>query len=90
MMIPKMCLKLSFYHSKWVLEAILSLTVFSNCVSDSLNLNTAFLTDCTVFFRLLDRKFNEDSKNVLKTLIFSLQVGFTSDFVLDCHFKLCF
>jgi len=26
---------------------------------------------------LLDRKFNEDSKNVLKTVIFSLQVGFT-------------
>jgi len=30
---------------------------------------------------LLDRKFNEDSKNVLKTVIFSLQVGLTSDFV---------
>jgi len=29
-----------------------------------------------IFFRLLDRKFNEDSKNLLKTAIFSLQVGF--------------
>jgi len=28
------------------------------------------------FFRLLDRKFNEDSKNVLKTVILSLQLGF--------------
>jgi len=30
---------------------------------------------------LLDRKFNEDSKNVLKTVIFLLQVGFTGNFV---------
>jgi len=29
----------------------------------------------------LDRKFNENSKNVLETVIFSLQVGFTGDFV---------
>jgi len=36
--------------------------------------------DFVVFFMLLDRKFNEDSKNVLKTVIFSLQVGFTGDF----------
>jgi len=36
-----------------------------------------------VFFRLLDRKFNEDFKNVLKTVIFSLQVGFTGDFAPD-------
>jgi len=33
---------------------------------------------------LLDRKFNEDSKNVIKTVIFSLQVGFTVNFVPDC------
>jgi len=32
----------------------------------------------------LDRKLNEDSKNVFKTVIFSLQVGFTVDFVPDC------
>jgi len=41
-------------------------------------------------FRCLDRKFDADSKNVLKTVIFLLQVGFTRDFVLDCPFKLCF
>jgi len=34
---------------------------------------------------LLDRKFNEDSKNVLKTVIFSLQVGLTSNFVSACQ-----
>jgi len=38
---------------------------------------------------LLDRKFNEDSKNVLKTVIFLLQVGFTGDFVHHCSLKLC-
>jgi len=32
---------------------------------------------------LLDRKLNGDSKNVLKTVIFSLQVGLTSNFVSD-------
>jgi len=31
----------------------------------------------------LDRKFNEDSKNVLKNMIRSLQVGFTGDFVAN-------
>jgi len=40
------------------------------------------------FFRLLYRTFNEDSKNVLKIVIFLLQVGFTVDFVPDCLFKL--
>jgi len=30
---------------------------------------------------LLDRKFNENFKNVLKTVIFSPQVDFTGDFV---------
>jgi len=29
--IPKMCLKQTFSHFKWVLQAILSLTVLSNC-----------------------------------------------------------
>jgi len=42
------------------------------------------------FFRLLVRKINEDSKNVVKTVIFSLQVSFTGDFVSGCPFKLCF
>jgi len=39
---------------------------------------------------LLDRKFSEESKNVLKSVIFSLEVGSTGDFVPDCSFKLCF
>jgi len=33
----------------------------------------------------LDKKFNEDSKNVVKTVTFSLQVGSTGDFVPDCQ-----
>jgi len=72
---------------------ILSLTVLSHCVSVSSNFDTTFLSDCTKFcsgFRLLDRKLNEDSKNVLKIVIFLLQVGLTDDFVSDCPFKLCF
>jgi len=36
-----------------------------------------------VFFMLLDGKFNGDSKKVLKIVIFSLQVHFTSNFVPD-------
>jgi len=71
-----MCLKQSFSHSKWVLQAILSLTVLSNCVSDSSIFDTTFLPDCTRFFNVflmsLDRKFSEDSKNVLETVIFLL------------------
>jgi len=43
-----------------------------------------------VLFRLLDGKLNKDSKNVLKTVIFSFQVGFTDNFVPDGPFKLCF
>jgi len=92
MTIPKMCLKQSFSHSNWVLQEIMSLSVLLNCISGSWNFETAFLADCSkscCFFMLLDRKFNDDSKNVLKTIIFSLQAGFTSDFVSDCRFKLC-
>jgi len=89
-----MCLKQSFSYSKWVLQAILFLTVLSNCVSVSSNFDTTFLPGCikfcSVFSRLLDRKFNEDFNNVLKTVIFLLQVSFTGDFVHDCLFKLCF
>jgi len=43
-----------------------------------------------IFFRLLNRKLNENSKNELKIVIFLLQVGFTIDFVHDCSFKLSF
>jgi len=49
MIILKMCLKQSFSHSRWVLQANLSMTVFSNCVSDSSNFDTAFFPDCTKF-----------------------------------------
>jgi len=48
--IPRMCLKQSLFHFKWVLQAILSLTVLSNCVLGSSNLDTAFLSDCTKFY----------------------------------------
>jgi len=39
---------------------------------------------------LSDRKFNEDFKNLFKTVIFLFQVSFTGDFVPDFSFKLCF
>jgi len=44
-----MYLKQSFSYSKWVLQAIWSLTVLSNCVFGSSNFDTAFLPDCTKF-----------------------------------------
>jgi len=44
-----MCLKLLFSYSKCVLQVILSLTVLSNCVFDSSNFDSAFLTDCGKF-----------------------------------------
>jgi len=44
-----MYLKQSFSHYKQVLQAILSLTVLSNCDSGRPNFDTAFLTDCTKF-----------------------------------------
>jgi len=75
-MIPKMCLKQSFSHSKWGQQAILSMIVLSNCVSGNLNFDTPLFSltipNFVVFFRLFDRKFNEDYKNSLKTVIFSL------------------
>jgi len=48
--IPKMCLKLSFFHSQWVLQVIWSLITLSNCFSGSSNFDSAFLLDCTKFF----------------------------------------
>jgi len=48
------------------------------------------VSNFVVFLRFLNRKFNEDSKNVLKTVSFSLQIGFTGDFVPDCPYKLGF
>jgi len=46
------------------------------------------LTNFVVFFKSLDKKFNGDSKNLLKTVIFSLQVGFKGDLVPD-YFSNC-
>jgi len=69
-----------FKHSNCVFLAIQTLTPFYSLT----------VPDFVLFFMPLDRKFNEDSKNVLKNVIQLLQVGFTGDFVLDYHFKLCF
>jgi len=49
MRIPEMCLKQSFSHYKCILNAILSLTVLSNCVSDSSNFDSTFFPNCTKF-----------------------------------------
>jgi len=49
MRILKIRLKQSFSYSKWVLPAILFLTVLSNCISSISNFDTAFLHDCTKF-----------------------------------------
>jgi len=46
---PKICLKQSLSNSKWILQAIWSLTVLSNCVLVSSNFDTSFLLDCTKF-----------------------------------------
>jgi len=57
-----MCLKLSFSHSKWVLQGILSMTVLSNCISDSSILTLLFsltVLDFLMFLMSLDRKFSE-------------------------------
>jgi len=47
-----MCLKQSFSDSQWVLQAVLSLTVLSNCVYVNSSFDSAFLTDCTKFCRV--------------------------------------
>jgi len=89
----KNVLKQSFSHSKWVLQVILSLTTFQTVFMSVQTLTPLFpltVPNFVVFFTLLNRKFNEDFKNVLKTTIFSLQVGFTGVFVLYHPFKLCF
>jgi len=53
MRIPKMCLQQPFYYFECVLQAILSLTVLSNCVSVSSFFDTASLTDYTNIFKVL-------------------------------------
>jgi len=52
MKILKMLLKLSYFNSKRILEAIFSLTVLSNCVSSSSNFGTIFLIECTKLYRV--------------------------------------
>jgi len=87
-----MYLKQSFSHSKWVLPVILSL-FFETVFLPVHNLTLLFsltVPNFVVFLRLLDRKFNEDSKNLIKRVIFPLQVGFIGNFVSDCSLKLCF
>jgi len=71
MRILKICLRQLFSYPKWVLQAILSLTVF---LADQTLIPFFYVIvpNFVVFFRLLDRKFNEDSKNGLKTVILSL------------------
>jgi len=44
-----MCLKQTFSHSKWVSQAVLSMTVLSNCVYVSSSFDSALLPDCTKF-----------------------------------------
>jgi len=90
-MIPKICIKQLFSHSKWVLQTILSRTVLSKCVSGSSNFDNFFLPDCTKFCSVfLGYWIGNLMKIVLKTVIFSLQVGFTVNFVPDCFVKMCF
>jgi len=59
MKIPKMCIKQSFFYSKTVLPAILSLTVLSNCVSDFQTLTPLFsltLSNFVEFFRVIGQE----------------------------------
>jgi len=69
-----MSLKQTFSHSKWVLQAILSLAVFRTVQTFSPRF---FVTvqNFVLFFKSLQSKFSKNSKNVLKTVIFFLQVG---------------
>jgi len=54
MKIPKMCLKLLCSHFIWFFfQAILSMTVLSNCVSGSSKFDTSFFSDCTSVFQVI-------------------------------------
>jgi len=65
------------------LEKTLFKTVFLS--DDSLTLLFSLtVPNFVMFLELLDRKFNEDSKNVLKNVIQRLQMGFTDNFFADC------
>jgi len=59
MRISKMCLKQCFFHSKWVFQAILSLTVLSNCFSVISNFDTLYVEEgafksnlCALFYSI--------------------------------------
>jgi len=45
-----MCLKQTFFNSNWTLQAILYLTVLSNCISGNSNWDTAFIVGCDFLF----------------------------------------
>jgi len=52
-----MCLKLSFSHSKWALQAILCVTVLENCVSGGQTLTRLFYLTVlyfVVFFQVIE------------------------------------
>jgi len=70
MRIPKVCLKQSFSHSKWTFQSILSFQTVFLTVQSLTSFLYLTVSNYVVFFRLLDSKFNEDSKNVPKTVIF--------------------
>jgi len=86
----KQCQSLNTFQMSFTSDFVLSFqTVFLTVESLTL-LFSLTVPNFVVFFRLLDAKYNKDSKNVLQTVILSLQVSCTSDFVPDCPFKLCF
>jgi len=74
MNIPKMCLKQLFSHSvdfsgDFVFDCPFKLRLTGQTLTPLLYLT---VSNFVVFFRLLDSKFNEDSKSMPKTVIFSL------------------
>jgi len=91
MRILKMYLKHSFFYSKWILQAILSVTVISNCNFSSSNFDTVFLPNCTKFLSVFLSCWTVNLMRILKMYLkqsfFFLQVGFTGNFVRYCHFK---
>jgi len=81
-----MCLKQLFSYSKWVLQMILFLTVFL-VVQTLTSLFSLTVSNFVVFFKLLDKKFTENSKNMLLNCV-SGSLNFDTDFLLDCT-KFC-
>jgi len=66
----------------WIFQAILCFQTVFLTVQTLTPLFYPTVQNFVVFFRLLDSKFNEDSKNVPKTVIFLFQVDFSGNFVL--------